>query len=248
VIYSHTHADHWGGIRGIVDEADVRSGKITVIAPVDFMQFTISESVFARNAMNRRLFYQYGLLLFASPHGYVGQGLGQGVSAGAMGLIAPNRYIKEAIEEIDVDGVRMIFQNTPNTDAPREMNTYIPGMKALWMAENVTSTLHNTRRSGPRPAELVEIHQRGALQVRPQRRSHVCLAPLAALGQRAYPGGAARSARYLCSHEQSCASSRQPGRDHQREEPAADTTARPNTTPAAWSNTIWASGTATRRR
>jgi len=143
VIYSHTHADHWGGVRAIVDEADVRSGKIPVIAPIDFMDFTISENVFAGNAMNRRLFYQYGLLLPASPHGYVGQGLGQAVSAGAVGLIAPNRYVKEAIEEIEVDGVPMIFQYTPNTEAPREMNTYIPRMKALWMAENVIASLHN---------------------------------------------------------------------------------------------------------
>lgn len=151
VIYSHTHGDHWGGVRGLVDEADVRSGKIPVIAPADFMQFTISENVYAGNAMNRRLFYQYGLLLPASPHGYVGQGLGQAVSAGAVGLIAPNRFVSAAIEEIDVDGVRMIFQNTPNTEAPREMNTYIPEMKALWMAENVIASLHNiyTLRGAP---------------------------------------------------------------------------------------------------
>ena len=151
MIYSHTHGDHWGGVRGIVEEADVRSGKVEVIAPVDFMDFTISENVYAGNAMNRRLFFQYGLLLPASPYGYVGQGLGQGVSAGATGLIAPTRLVKDAIEEFEVDGVRMIFQNTPNTEAPREMNTYIPDMKALWMAENVTSTLHNiyTLRGAP---------------------------------------------------------------------------------------------------
>src|SRR5271169_6849814 len=143
VIYSHTHGDHWGGVRGIVDEADVRSGKVPIIAPVDFMNFTVSENVYAGNAMNRRLFFQYGLLLPASPYGYAGQGLGQGISAGAIGLIAPTRYVEKDIEELEVDGVRMIFQYTPNTEAPREMNTYIPGMKALWMAENVTSTLHN---------------------------------------------------------------------------------------------------------
>ncbi len=151
VIYSHTHGDHWGGVRAIVDEADVRSGKVALIAPVDFMDFTISENVYAGNAMNRRLFYQYGLLLPASPYGYVGQGLGQGVSAGATGLIAPNRHVVEPIEEFEVDGVRMIFQNTPNTEAPREMNTYIPDMKALWMAENVIASLHNiyTLRGAP---------------------------------------------------------------------------------------------------
>ncbi|MEQ1942952.1 alkyl sulfatase dimerization domain-containing protein [Mesorhizobium sp. VNQ89] len=143
VIYSHTHGDHWGGVRGLIDEADVRSGKVEVIAPVDFMDFTVSENVYAGNAMNRRLFYQYGLLLPAGPHGYVGQGLGQGVSAGGTGLIAPTRLVSEPIEEFEVDGVRMIFQNTPNTEAPREMNTYLPDLKALWMAENINATLHN---------------------------------------------------------------------------------------------------------
>ncbi|MFY9599806.1 MAG: alkyl sulfatase dimerization domain-containing protein [Pseudolabrys sp.] len=151
VIYSHTHGDHWGGVRGIVDEADVRSGKVPVIAPIDFMNFTVSENVYAGNAMNRRLFYQYGLLLPASPHGYVGQGLGQAVSSGAIGLIAPTRYVEKPIEEFEVDGVRMVFQNTPNTEAPREMNTYIPEMTALWMAENVIASLHNiyTLRGAP---------------------------------------------------------------------------------------------------
>lgn len=144
VIYSHTHGDHWGGVRGLgLKDEDVASGKVQIIAPVDFMDFTVSENVYAGNAMNRRLFYQYGLLLPAAPHGYVGQGLGQGVSAGTSGLIAPNRFVSEPIEEFEVDGVRMIFQNTPGTEAPREMNTYFPDLKALWMAENVTATLHN---------------------------------------------------------------------------------------------------------
>jgi alkyl sulfatase BDS1-like metallo-beta-lactamase superfamily hydrolase len=151
VIYSHSHGDHWGGVRGVVDEADVRAGKVPIIAPRDFMQHTISENVYAGNAMNRRLFYQYGLLLPASPYGYVGQGLGQGVSAGRTGLIPPTKVVDKDIEEIDVDGIKMIFQNTPRTEAPSEMNTYIPSMKALWMAENVTATLHNiyTLRGAP---------------------------------------------------------------------------------------------------
>jgi alkyl sulfatase BDS1-like metallo-beta-lactamase superfamily hydrolase len=143
VIYSHSHADHWGGVRGIVTDADLKSGKVPIIAPTDFLVHTISENVYAGNAMNRRLFYQYGLLLPAAPHGYVGQGLGQGVSAGAVGLIAPTRIVEKPIEEIEVDGVKMVFQNTPNTEAPTEMNTYISAMKALWMAENVIASLHN---------------------------------------------------------------------------------------------------------
>lgn len=151
VIYSHSHTDHWGGVRGIVNEEDVRAGKVEIIAPRDFMEHTISENVYAGNAMNRRLSFQYGQVLPAAPHGYVGQGLGQGVSAGEVGLIAPSRIIEEDIEYIEVDGVNMVFQNTPGTEAPSNMNTYIPEMKALWMAENVTSTLHNiyTLRGAP---------------------------------------------------------------------------------------------------
>ena len=143
VIYSHSHGDHFGGVRGVVDEADVRAGKVQVIAPRDFMQHTISENVYAGNAMNRRLFYQYGVLLPASPYGHAGQGLGMNIAAGVSGLIAPTRVVEKDIEEFEVDGVKMVFQNTPNTEAPSQMNTYIPAMKALWMAENVTGTLHN---------------------------------------------------------------------------------------------------------
>lgn len=151
VIYSHNHGDHWGGIRGVVDEADVRSGKVPIIAPRDFMRHTVEENVYAGNVMNRRLFFQYGLLLPPAPHGYVGQGLGQAVSAGSAGLIPPTRIVEQDIEEIVVDGVPMVFQNTPNTEAPSEMNTWIPGMKALWIAENVNATLHNiyTLRGAP---------------------------------------------------------------------------------------------------
>jgi alkyl sulfatase BDS1-like metallo-beta-lactamase superfamily hydrolase len=143
VIYSHSHGDHWGGVRGVVDEADVRAGKVAIVAPRDFMEHVVSENVYAGAAMNRRMYYQYGALLPAGPHGYVGQGLGQGVSKGNPGLIAPTRIVEKDFEEIEVDGVRMIFQNTPFTEAPSEMNTYIPDMKALWIAENVVASLHN---------------------------------------------------------------------------------------------------------
>ena len=145
------HGDHWGGVRGVIDEADVRAGKVEVIAPRDFMEHTISENVYAGNAMNRRLSYQYGSQLAVNPYGFVNQGLGKRISAGATGLIAPTKVIEDDIEYIDVDGVAMVFQNTPGTEAPSNMNTYIPEMKALWMAENVTATLHNiyTLRGAP---------------------------------------------------------------------------------------------------
>jgi alkyl sulfatase BDS1-like metallo-beta-lactamase superfamily hydrolase len=130
-------------VRGIVREEDVRAGKVEIIAPFDFMTHAVSENVYAGNAMSRRLFYQYGVLLPASPYGHTGQGLAQNVAAGNLGLIAPTRIIEKPIEELTIDGVKMIFQNTPNTEAPSEMNTYFPGLKVLWMAENVTGTIHN---------------------------------------------------------------------------------------------------------
>ncbi|MFO7641747.1 MAG: alkyl sulfatase dimerization domain-containing protein, partial [Candidatus Competibacteraceae bacterium] len=151
VIYSHNHGDHWGGVRGLITDEDVASGRVEVIAPDGFMGHLVSESVFAGNAMNRRLFYQYGMLLPRNPYGYVTQGLGHAVSNGSVGLIAPTKFITQPIEEVVVDGVRMIFQLTPDTEAPVEMNTYFPDKKALWMAENVQHGMHNiyTLRGAP---------------------------------------------------------------------------------------------------
>jgi alkyl sulfatase BDS1-like metallo-beta-lactamase superfamily hydrolase len=143
VVYSHSHADHFGGVRGVADEADVRSGKVKIIAPVGFMDHAVAENVYAGNAMNRRLFFQYGVLLPRSPFGHVDQSIGKNVAAGNLGLIEPNVIIEDDIEELSVDGVRMIFQNTPGTEAPAEMNTYFPDHKAFWAAENVTGTIHN---------------------------------------------------------------------------------------------------------
>jgi alkyl sulfatase BDS1-like metallo-beta-lactamase superfamily hydrolase len=143
VIYSHSHADHFGGVRGVVDPERFAAGKVEIIAPIGFMQEAVSENVYAGNAMNRRLFYQYGVLLPASPFGHAGQGLMQNVAAGNTGLLPPTRVVEDYIEEFEVDGVRMIFQNTPGTEAPSEMNTYLPDKKALWMAENVSNTIHN---------------------------------------------------------------------------------------------------------
>ena len=151
VVYSHSHGDHWAGVRGVVDQADVDSGKVPIIAPRDFMEHTVSENVYAGNAMSRRLFYQYGVLLPAGPYGYAGQGLGQGVANGTITLIPPTRIIDDDFEEVTIDGVRMVFQNTPNTEAPSEMNTWFPDLKALWMAENVSANMHNiyTLRGAP---------------------------------------------------------------------------------------------------
>jgi alkyl sulfatase BDS1-like metallo-beta-lactamase superfamily hydrolase len=143
VIYSHSHGDHFGGVRGVVDEADVKSGKVKVIAPAGFMDHAVAENVYAGNAMTRRMYFQYGVLLPRSPFGHVDQSIGKNTAAGNLGLIEPNVYINQAFEKMTVDGVEMEFQNTPGTEAPAEMNTYFPQMKAFWAAENITGTIHN---------------------------------------------------------------------------------------------------------
>jgi alkyl sulfatase BDS1-like metallo-beta-lactamase superfamily hydrolase len=143
VVYSHSHGDHFGGVRGVVDEKDVKSGKVKIIAPVGFMEHAISENVYAGNAMTRRMFFQYGVLLPRSPFGHVDQSIGKNTAAGNLGLIEPNKYIYKDFETLVVDGVKMEFQNTPGTEAPAEMNTYFPDLKAFWAAENITGTIHN---------------------------------------------------------------------------------------------------------
>jgi alkyl sulfatase BDS1-like metallo-beta-lactamase superfamily hydrolase len=143
VVYSHSHLDHYGGVRGVIDEADVKSGKVQVIAPVGFMQHAVTENVYAGTAMMRRAFFQYGILLPRSPYGHVDQSIGKNTAAGNTGLIQPTRSIEKDFEELTVDGVRMEFQNTPGTEAPAEMNTWFPDLKAFWAAENITGTIHN---------------------------------------------------------------------------------------------------------
>lgn len=143
VIYSHSHVDHYGGVRGIVDEADVKSGKIQIIAPEHFTEHAVSENVIAGNAMSRRAVFMYGSVLPRNAEGGVNGGLGQTTSAGTATLIVPTRNIKQTGEELTIDGVKMVFQMTPGTEAPAEMNTYFPDLRAMWMAENSTNTLHN---------------------------------------------------------------------------------------------------------
>ncbi len=143
VIYSHSHLDHFGGVRGLLDGADVTAGKAQIIAPKDFMLYAVAENLHAGNAMTRRSFFQYGALLPVSPYGHAGMGLGQTIALGEPSLIAPTISVDQPLETLTVDGIEMVFQNTPNAEAPSEMNTYIPSMKALWTAENITSCVHN---------------------------------------------------------------------------------------------------------
>jgi alkyl sulfatase BDS1-like metallo-beta-lactamase superfamily hydrolase len=144
VIYTHSHVDHFAGVRGVIDEADVRAGKVRVIAPAGFLEAAVSENIVAGNVMTRRGSYMYGALLPAGPQAHVDAGLGKGVPAlGTQGLIAPTEEVTDTHTELVVDGVRIVFQVTPNTEAPSEMNFHFPDHRVLCMAENCTCTLHN---------------------------------------------------------------------------------------------------------
>ena len=151
-IYTHSHVDHFAGVRGVVTEDDVASGRVRIIAPAGFLEAAISENVIAGNVMTRRATYMYGILLPRGPQGLVGSGLGQTTPLGTFGLIAPTELISATGTELTVDGVRIEFQITPGTEAPAEMNFLFPDHRALCMAENCTATFHNVYT--PRGAQI----------------------------------------------------------------------------------------------
>jgi alkyl sulfatase BDS1-like metallo-beta-lactamase superfamily hydrolase len=143
VIYTHSHLDHWAGVKGIVSEDDVRAGKVRIIASQGFLEHAVSENVYAGNVMGRRALYMYGTLLPKGPRGQVDAGLGKTNATGSLTLIAPTDIISKTGTEMTIDGVKIIFQYTPGTEAPTEMNFYFPQFKALCLAENCNHTLHN---------------------------------------------------------------------------------------------------------
>jgi alkyl sulfatase BDS1-like metallo-beta-lactamase superfamily hydrolase len=144
VVYTHSHVDHYGGVRGVVDEANVKSGKVKIYAPVGFLEAAVAENVMAGNAMSRRASYMYGNLLPPSPTGQVGAGLGTTTSAGTVTLIPPTDIIHKTGETRVIDGLTYEFLYAPGTEAPSEMLFFIKEMKALNAAEDSTHTLHNT--------------------------------------------------------------------------------------------------------
>ncbi|MFC5751633.1 alkyl/aryl-sulfatase [Actinomadura rugatobispora] len=139
VIYTHSHADHFGGVRGVVPEG----AEIPIIAPAGFLEHAVAENVYAGTAMNRRAIFMYGTELPRGAAGQIGAGLGQNTSTGTISLIEPTLSITETGQEEVVDGVRLVFQMTPGTEAPAEMNFLVPDRRALCMAENATHNLHN---------------------------------------------------------------------------------------------------------
>ena len=143
IVYSHTHADHFGGVRGIINEAEIAERNVPIVAPDGFEKYAISENVYAGSAMQRRSVYQFGRTLSPGECCRLGVGLGVGTPEGTGSYIPPNFIITETGQTVVVDGVTMEFQLTPGTEAPAEMNTWFPEMKALWLAENCNATMHN---------------------------------------------------------------------------------------------------------
>lgn len=141
MIYTHSHIDHFGGVKGVITEE--QATEIPIIAPAGLIEHAISENVFAGTAMARRASYMYGAAVEKSPTGQIGAGLGQTLPTGTTTLIPPTVDISETGQELTIDGVRMVFQVTPGTEAPAEMNFYFPDHRALCAAENTSHTLHN---------------------------------------------------------------------------------------------------------
>lgn len=143
VIYTHSHADHFGGVGGVTNKKDIDSGKVAIIAPEGFLEEAASENVFAGTIMSRRATYMYGSALGKGPQANVDAGLGKTTSTGTVTLFPPTDTIKKTGEKCTVDGVDIEFQMAPDTEAPAEMLIYFPASKALCAAEDACHTLHN---------------------------------------------------------------------------------------------------------
>ncbi|MFO1237206.1 MAG: alkyl sulfatase dimerization domain-containing protein [Alphaproteobacteria bacterium] len=143
VIYSHSHADHYGGVLGVTTREDVAAGKVKIVAPDGFLEHAVSENVIAGPAMSRRARYQFGLTLPRGPEGEMTSGLGPGISRGTISLLAPTDIVSETGQTMTIGDVTLEFQVTPGTEAPAEMNFYLPAKRALFMAENANLTMHN---------------------------------------------------------------------------------------------------------
>ena len=143
VIYTHSHADHYAGVKGVVSDEDVASGRVEIIAPHGFMEHTVSETLVAGPAMSRRSAYQFGTTLEKGPKGEAGNGIGPGLALGTMSLIAPTIDIVDTGTVLNIDGLIIEFQVTPGTEAPVEFNFFLPQKNALCLAENANVTMHN---------------------------------------------------------------------------------------------------------
>ncbi|MCL1046152.1 MBL fold metallo-hydrolase [Shewanella electrodiphila] len=143
IIFTHAHIDHFGGVLGVVTEAEIAQQKITIIAPSGFMEAATSENILAGVAMARRSGFMYGKDLERSAEGHVGSGLGTGPAYGTFTIVQPNDTINETGETRNIDGVEFVFQNAPESESPAELTFYLPQKKAFGGAELVSRNMHN---------------------------------------------------------------------------------------------------------
>ncbi|RJX75177.1 MBL fold metallo-hydrolase [Vibrio sinensis] len=141
MIYSHSHADHFGGARAIKEAFP----NIKVYGSKNITKEIVDENVLAGNAMSRRAAYQYGSTLNRHEHGIVDAALAKGLSTGTITYVLPDYELnhEQEIETLVIDGLEMQFMDSSGTEAASEMVTYIPSMKALWSGELTYQGMHN---------------------------------------------------------------------------------------------------------
>jgi alkyl sulfatase BDS1-like metallo-beta-lactamase superfamily hydrolase len=143
VIYTHSHVDHFGGVKGVVSEEQVQRGEVPIWAPLGFLENAVSENVLAGTAMARRASYMFAPRLERSPRGQVDAGIGKTASTGSITLIAPTHEVSRTSQEEELDGVPFVFQLVPDSEAPAEMNFQLPAARVLCVAENAVHCMHN---------------------------------------------------------------------------------------------------------
>ncbi|MDX2167870.1 MAG: alkyl sulfatase dimerization domain-containing protein [Deltaproteobacteria bacterium] len=142
VIFTHSHIDHFGGVRAVLPE-DANAPRPRLIAPHAFVEEATSENVLAGLAMGRRAAFMYGTPLARGPRGHVDTGLGKAPARGSLGFAVPLEYIDHTPQEMTIDGVRFVFQHVPDSEAPAELAFYLPDLRAYCGAEIVSHTQHN---------------------------------------------------------------------------------------------------------
>ncbi len=143
VIYTHSHVDHFGGVKGVIGEDAVHAGEVPVWAPAGFLAHAVSENVLAGTAMARRAAYMFAPGLARGPHGQLDAGIGKTTSSGSVTLIAPTHEVSRTGQMEDIDGVPVVFQLVPDSEAPAEMNFHFPELEVLCVAENAVHCMHN---------------------------------------------------------------------------------------------------------
>ena len=147
VIYTHTHFDHYAGVKGVVDEADVASGKVPILAPgtiASFDKFALGENVITGSAMSRRAGYTFATMLPHDPCELVTGGIATaGNQHVSLSYISPTDPITETGTTRTLGGLEFEFLYAPDTEAPEEMHIWIPALKALTCGENANHTMHN---------------------------------------------------------------------------------------------------------